>query len=140
MAGKINGHVFGNGNGHDEPKGYTTNAKLLRLLAQHEAAAASVRAVLAMLNGEATTKKAPRAGSVIAAALALDEKRVKRPGAYKAKIKAQRARTVAVLKRFSASEPRPLSGQGIGAMVARGYLTKKVMATCVARSRSSRDA
>ena len=122
-------------------------ARLNRLLAHHEQAAAAIRFTIELLNGSARAAKASGNGhaTVIAEAIALDSARVAKHAKAKPSkghnkrsvVLARRHRSAQVLDAFDSKTPRPLaevvqalglpSGQhaGIAPLVNSGYLKKK---------------
>jgi hypothetical protein len=121
--------ITSNGNGTGSGTG--TMGKLLRLREQRAQELAALDTTIALLNGAAAATKRGRAGSVLDAALALDAARVGKRGPYakrktdKSAIRAQRERSLALLKRFDPETPRRFKTRGIAPLLLNGYLKKK---------------
>jgi hypothetical protein len=118
--------------------------RLLKLLAQHEAAADAIRTTLELLRADQGEERSARQGSVIEQALTLDAARrakatgngasaapaekPRHPPGYGARDaeRARRNRTVAFLSLFSRDTPIPTSQKRLaGQLAALGYLRRK---------------
>jgi hypothetical protein len=111
--------------------GSSTRKRLERLLAHYEGAASAIRTTLSLLDGDERASAARNGHGVIAQAMKLDAARAEahdddhRPK-YVSKIKAQRARTAAILKGLSRTEPgRVKDPKSVAVMVRHGYIRRQ---------------
>jgi hypothetical protein len=111
----------------DDSERLSGPAQLLRLLRAHEEAAAAIRLTLRLLHGQAATVKRARAQRVIDQAIQIDAARRTngRPrDQRRMTVHDKRVKSAAFLRKFSATEPRPMRSRNLGSLVRRGYLKK----------------
>jgi len=124
-------------NGH----GNNGVARIQKLLAFHEQAAAAIRLTLGLLSGQASAAKTNGHATTLAQAVALDGARAakskpKRKGGGASRLRAQRARSGAVLEAFDVKTPRTAAEvaarlemshtrMGIGPLIRYGYLKRR---------------